>query len=527
MKCLKSLLLFLIVFTTPVFAEKETKTFLLGKNEYKYLEDNNLLISKAIQNAFGLPEKQNFYKLDIQQVDAWTSNIPELKYYPGSAKEGKKPFLRSSVLNSKENIIIKYRVTLDKGKSTINNSIADYLSDKDAFTLTVVVLANQKVLITEPSDKKAFLNIIDERSFAEKAFTNFFGENPKKINYNIAFDKTQACLVKNIITEVCEETFDGQSYDKFTERVTSPDYSSAYVLMDLHILRDRSKLNSAIEEVIIKETDGSEHLKFYFCIPADNTRGAKTSTTSPSTESFVSIKGRMLSVTDKTRPISNQVIELKNNGNQVISSQKTDNQGNFQFENIDPKANYSVELPNYTSIAKNEKVYLANSKNEFVKEFKKDKNNKFSYKILPADMHLLSSLNEEDIEMTFAKQKNLNTNEIIIHDFIYFNVNSSQLSNQSKPTLDKIASLINENMAYKVEIVSHTDCRGESSDNQKLSEKRSISVMAYLVSKNIDAKRLKPLGMGESKPLNNCIDGTNCLEEEYKMNRRTEFRFYK
>jgi hypothetical protein len=31
-------------------------------------------------------------------------------------------------------------------------------------------------------------------------------------------------------------------------------------------------------------------------------------------------------------------------------------------------------------------------------------------------------------------------------------------------------------------------------------------------------------GYGESMPLNNCTDGVKCTEEEYQVNRRTEFK---
>ncbi|MBA3663743.1 MAG: OmpA family protein [Bacteroidetes bacterium] len=614
---------------STLFGQKEIKTFLLNKEEYKYFETNNLLVTKAIENAFGSPNKQNFYKLDINQVDAWNDKVNEFKYYPATNGDPKKPLLKSTVVAAKENTAIKLRVTINPEKSTLNDAITLYLDAKNSFVLNLVVVGDAHIRVSEAVDKTAFLTIIDEKSFTEKAFKNFFGENPKKQNYNIMFENMTACLVKNIISGACAEQFNGASYDKFAEKVTTAEYSASFILIDLHIIREKSTLTPAIEAAVIKEADGTEHLKFYFCIPKDNIRpkkkkdltiegkiisGAKlpvkgltiylrdasnsviaTETTDnsglfkfeklkeglayslfidnsckesslflydkkdvmvgqykktdigyeyklmdadivrlsdiqetdPTLDFQASVKGRMLSVTDKINPISNQLIELKNSGNQVIQSQKTDGNGNFAFTKIDPKANYSIELPNYVAVSKIEKVYLANAKNELIKEFKRDANNKFSYKIVPADMHLLSTLDETDVEMTFTSQKNANKKEIVIHDFIYFNLNSFQISPQSKPTLDKIAKLVNENPAYKMDIISHTDSRGETAENQKLSEKRSISVMNYLITKSIEAKRLKSVGMGESKPLNNCVDGASCLEDEYKMNRRTEFRFYK
>lgn len=624
------LFLSLISFSSSsLFGQKEIKAFLLNKEEYKYLEANNILVSKAIENVFGRPNKQNYYKLEIARVDAWNSKVPEFQYYPVNPEEQKKAQLKSMVIDSKENINIKLRVNLNISKSHLNDAIRKFVDEKNSFLLNIVVVGDPRIFVTEAADKKAFLNIIDEKSFTEKAFKNFFGDNPKKSNYNIAFDNLTACLVKNIVSSACIEQFNGASYDQFANKVTSAEYSSAYILMDLHVIREKSSFTPAIESALIKETDGTEHLKFYFCIPKDNIREKKKvpvkvegkivsasklpvkgltiylrdrlntvvatdvtdnsgsfkfdnltegagynlfidnsckesslyllnkkdvmigqykktaggfeyklleadivkmsdmEETDPSLDFIPSVKGRMLSVTDKINPIKDQVIELKNSGNQVVQSQKTDSQGNFEFKQIDPKANYSIELPNYTAISKIEKVYLANAKNELIKEFKRGANNKFSYKIVPADMHLLSSLNEEDVEMNFSKQKNANNSEIVIRDFVYYDVNSFQITSQSIPTLDKIAKIVSENPAYKLDIISHTDSRGEKTENQKLSQKRSEAVLNYFTTKSIDAKRLKPVGMGESKPLNYCIDGTNCLEEEYKMNRRTEFRFYK
>ena len=43
-------------------------------------------------------------------------------------------------------------------------------------------------------------------------------------------------------------------------------------------------------------------------------------------------------------------------------------------------------------------------------------------------------------------------------------------------------------------------------------------------SKGIEADRLTAKGYGESTPVNHCVDGVNCTEEEHQANRRTEFK---
>jgi outer membrane protein OmpA-like peptidoglycan-associated protein len=82
-----------------------------------------------------------------------------------------------------------------------------------------------------------------------------------------------------------------------------------------------------------------------------------------------------------------------------------------------------------------------------------------------------------------------------------------------------------ENPELIVEIQSHTDSKGSESYNIKLSQRRSESVVKYLVSKGIDPRRLRAKGYGESLPLvpNDYPDGTDNPSGRAK-NRRTDFK---
>ncbi|MBK7817844.1 MAG: OmpA family protein [Sphingobacteriaceae bacterium] len=172
-------------------------------------------------------------------------------------------------------------------------------------------------------------------------------------------------------------------------------------------------------------------------------------------------------------------------------------------------------------------MYISNTKNELVARISKDANGKFAYKTIPADLIYLSDMKSEDVSLTVKRQLKLSDNNLIIRDFVYYEVRSTVISSQAKITLDKIIKIANENKESKIEIISHTDVRGEGGDNLKLSQKRSEAVLEYFVKSGIDKARLNPIGKGELEPLNSCTDGVPCTEDEYKMNRRTEFRFYK
>jgi len=241
----------------------------------------------------------------------------------------------------------------------------------------------------------------------------------------------------------------------------------------------------------------------------------------------IKIKARVVSVTDKINPVADQVVELRDFENKVLQTKITNKDGDFEFSDVNVKEIYSVELFEYKEKFKSEKLYLSNTKNELVARISKNADGKFAYKTISADLIYLSDMKTEDVSLTVKNQLKLNYNNLVIRDFVYYDLKSFVLSSQAKLTLDKIINIAKENKESKIEIISHTDTRGEGADNLKLSQKRSDAVLAYFVKNGIEKTRLTSLGKGESDPLNACTDGIPCTEEEYKMNRRTEFRFYK
>jgi outer membrane protein OmpA-like peptidoglycan-associated protein len=49
-------------------------------------------------------------------------------------------------------------------------------------------------------------------------------------------------------------------------------------------------------------------------------------------------------------------------------------------------------------------------------------------------------------------------------------------------------------------------------------------VVDYLVKNGIEQERLTAKGYGESQPVNGCVNGVACTEEQYQANRRTTFK---
>ncbi len=102
---------------------------------------------------------------------------------------------------------------------------------------------------------------------------------------------------------------------------------------------------------------------------------------------------------------------------------------------------------------------------------------------------------------------------------IHFDFNKWNIKPESYPCLDEQVELMKNSPDLKVEIQGHTDSLGSQSYNQRLSERRAMSVKDYFVSKGIEKERLSTKGLGFSKPV-----ATNDTEEGRAKNRRIEFQ---
>ena len=106
---------------------------------------------------------------------------------------------------------------------------------------------------------------------------------------------------------------------------------------------------------------------------------------------------------------------------------------------------------------------------------------------------------------------------------IYYDYDQWNIREDAKPTLDELARNLELNPEIRIELASHTDCRGTTKYNEDLSQKRAQSAVDYLITKGIDASRLSARGYGESVPEADCLCA-RCTEEEHQLNRRTTFK---
>lgn len=125
------------------------------------------------------------------------------------------------------------------------------------------------------------------------------------------------------------------------------------------------------------------------------------------------------------------------------------------------------------------------------------------------------------------RRKNQIEQQIEALGLVYFDLNSSYLTRDSKKILEQLTLLLNDNSGVVLEVSSYTDSRGAASYNYWLSERRVASTVAYLEKQGIAKERLHAKAYGEDKLLNECDDTTYCPEEKHKINRRSEFQVVK
>lgn len=100
---------------------------------------------------------------------------------------------------------------------------------------------------------------------------------------------------------------------------------------------------------------------------------------------------------------------------------------------------------------------------------------------------------------------------------VNFAIGSAALSKEAQAEVDNLAALLKVYTGVNIAINGHTDNSGDAAFNQTLSQARAASIMARLVGKGIDTKRLSAVGFGQDRPV-----GDNATEEGKTQNRRIE-----
>lgn len=111
------------------------------------------------------------------------------------------------------------------------------------------------------------------------------------------------------------------------------------------------------------------------------------------------------------------------------------------------------------------------------------------------------------------------TKRIEILEIVHFDTASARIQERSYGLLNQVAQVLENNPHLtSIRVEGHTDSRGAHEFNMQLSQDRAESVRAYLIDRGIESQRLKAVGYGPDRPVDD-----NATERGRAANRRVEF----
>ncbi|MGH6726513.1 MAG: peptidoglycan-associated lipoprotein Pal [Pseudolabrys sp.] len=94
-----------------------------------------------------------------------------------------------------------------------------------------------------------------------------------------------------------------------------------------------------------------------------------------------------------------------------------------------------------------------------------------------------------------------------VGDRVFFETDSTELSAQSRATLDKQAQWLNTYSNYgQFTVEGHADERGTREYNLALGARRAQTVRDYLTSRGVAANRIRTISYGKERPVALCDD---------------------
>jgi len=93
-----------------------------------------------------------------------------------------------------------------------------------------------------------------------------------------------------------------------------------------------------------------------------------------------------------------------------------------------------------------------------------------------------------------------------VGDRVFFETDSSELTDQARATLDKQSQWLNNYNRYAFTVEGHADERGTREYNIALGARRAETVREYLISRGISAQRMRTISYGKERPVAVCND---------------------
>ena len=410
-----------------------------------------------------------------------------------------------------------YMAEVEGSDVNLKNKSRYYLADKNS-KISRITHDNgpgQKFVFKNlPVDPNAMPDLYnnDDLSLAGNLL---YGENPSKPIAN------KKVVIKNEFGDIVEETTTNE-FGAFAFRNLPLDqnYSLSIVDDDLPVDTKIILTNKSGKEVKIARSDAKGGFKFSL-LSVDKSAIADLSVDDK--DLVMALNGYLYDQDKKA--IGNAKVTIFDKA-EVIENLITDEKGKFAFKNLGADKNYLFSIddsdPRFTNVTK---IYIADSRGRIYREIKRNSTGKFQFDLLDIDKSAMGGYSVDDPWLEVLNMKNKQKQEAItIIESLYYAYGDFKIDAAGQNILDKVITVLNSNKNLNIELSSHTDSRSSDAFNLALSQKRAKAAVDYIISKGIIKSRLKAVGYGESRLLNNCKNDTPCSEEEHGKNRRTEFK---
>ena len=410
-----------------------------------------------------------------------------------------------------------YMAEIEGTEANLKNKSRYYLADKNS-KISRITHDNgpgQKFVFKNlPVDPNGMPDLYNDDDLS-LAGNLLYGENPSKPLAN------KKVVIRNEFGDIVEETTTNE-FGAFAFRNLPIDQNYSLTVVDDDMPVDAKIIltNKSGKEIKLARSDAKGNFKFNI-LAVDK---AAISDLSVDDEDLVMALNGYLYDQDK-KAISNAKVTIFNK-TEVIENIITDDKGKFSFKNLGADKNYLFAIddsdPRFTSVTK---IFVADSKGRIYKELKRNSNGKFQFELLAVDKTALGDYSVNDPWLEVLEMKNKEKQQAItIIENLYYAYGDYKIDAAGQNILDKVITVLNSNKNLNIELSSHTDSRSSDAFNLALSQKRAKAAVDYIISKGINKSRLKAVGYGETKLLNNCKNDAPCSEEEHAKNRRTEFK---
>ncbi|MCY7330633.1 MAG: OmpA family protein, partial [Saprospiraceae bacterium] len=128
------------------------------------------------------------------------------------------------------------------------------------------------------------------------------------------------------------------------------------------------------------------------------------------------------------------------------------------------------------------------------------------------------------VEEVMPLSNGVQAGSVLVMDKIFYEYNKATLNYGAVRHMDALYELMQRYPQMEIEMIVHTDTRGDTKQNQELTDARAKNAKTYLVYRGINEKRITAYGKGESEPRNQCTEGVECSDEQHAENNRVEVK---